>query len=218
MKSNVPENHDRLYLKACFIGSNSVGKTSFLIRFLQGSFPGEYFRAVYPITRYDTTYGNDDVTIELVDVRSKLESPELKPLIFQDINVVVIFYSVTDRSSFAEVERVWAREAITYCPGVPVVLVASKTDLRDIEGDLVSTDKVASKTDLSDKDQDVVNAEEGKEMARRVCAESFVEISSLKGEGLDDLMSEVVRCAVDHKTRMSLSKKVEKRRNVCCII
>ena len=170
--------------------------------------------------------------------------------------MVVIFYSVTDRSSFAEVERVWSGEALTYCPGVPVVLVASKTDLRDKDedlvstdkvasktdlrnkdgdlvstdkvasktdlrgkdGDLVSTDKVASKTDLRSKDGDIFSTEEGKEMAARVCAESFVEISSLKGEGLDNLMSEVVRCAVGHKTRMSLSKKVEKRRNVCCII
>ena len=197
MKNNVTENQDRLYLKACFIGSDSVGKTSFLIRFLQGSFPGEYYRAVYPPTSYDTVSGEDNVTIELNDVRSKLESPELKPLIFQDTNVVMIFYSISDRSSFEDVEKVWTRDAITYCPGVPVVLVASKTDLRD-------------------KDGDVVNAEEGKEMAGRVCAESFVEISSLRGEGLNNLMAEVLRCAVDHKTR--LSKKVEKRTNVCCII
>ncbi|KAL5261353.1 hypothetical protein ACHWQZ_G007149 [Mnemiopsis leidyi] len=57
--------------------------------------------------------GDYDVTIELINVRSKLERPELKLLIFHDTNVVVILYSVAHRTSFMDVENIWSRDAAT---------------------------------------------------------------------------------------------------------
>ena len=191
--------HDSLPLKACAIGSQAVGKTTFFIRFIQGSFPGDYTRAVYEPTRYETSSDEHEVSIELNDVRSRLLNPQLKPLIYQNTDVVMMFYSVSDRESYLDVERVWLVDAQTHCPGVPIVLVGTKTDLREVGGDTVTTG-------------------EGKELARRVRATKFMEISSLLGEGLDDMMDEVVKCAVDHKLRKSSDSVIGKQRRPCRIL
>ena len=180
MKSN--DIADRLLLKGCVVGSAAVGKTSFFRRYREASSTGYYSWAVYDPTRFETSSGEQEVCIELNDVRSTWQYPQFRSHIFRNTDVLMIFYSVTDRRSYHDVEKVWLLDAHNHCQGVPVVLVATKTDIREEAADCVSE-------------------AEGEELAKRISAQVFVEVSLLCGEGLDDLMSEVVICAAEHKLR-----------------
>jgi hypothetical protein len=63
----------------------------------------------------------------------------------------------------------------------------------------------------------VLTTADSEELAKRIRAESLVKIFSLKGEGLDYMMDEVLRCTVDHKLQESLSVEIQKQ-GKCCLV
>jgi GTPase SAR1 family protein len=117
-------------LKVGAVGSKPVGKTSFLIKFLEGSFPEDGKRAVFDSHSYEAISGKHEVSVELYDVRSELVFSGMKLLIFFETYTFVIFYSVTDRERYLDVDRLWELDAQTHCPCVPILPVAPTTDLR----------------------------------------------------------------------------------------
>jgi len=54
----------------------------------------------------------------------------LRPLSYPNTDVIIICYDVTNYSSYENVTTKWVPETSHHCPGVPMVLVACKTDLR----------------------------------------------------------------------------------------
>ncbi|CAJ0960828.1 unnamed protein product, partial [Ranitomeya imitator] len=54
----------------------------------------------------------------------------LRPLSYQDVNLVLICFDVTNPTSFDNVLIKWYPEVHHFCRGVPVVLIGCKTDLR----------------------------------------------------------------------------------------
>ena len=55
----------------------------------------------------------------------------LRPLSYPQTDVFLMCYSVNSRSSFDNVQNKWFPEIQHHCPGTPIVLVATKDDLRN---------------------------------------------------------------------------------------
>ena len=53
----------------------------------------------------------------------------LRPLSYPNTDCVILLCSVDEPESLYNVESKWAKEIGHYCRGVPVVLVANKSDL-----------------------------------------------------------------------------------------
>ena len=51
-------------------------------------------------------------------------------------------YSVDSKSSLANVKAKWFPEIRHYCPNTPIILVATKTDLRGDEKKMISANEV----------------------------------------------------------------------------
>jgi len=51
-------------------------------------------------------------------------------LSYRNANVVIICYDVTRYTSYENVTIKWVPEIRHFCPGIPILLVACKTDLR----------------------------------------------------------------------------------------
>jgi Rho family protein len=64
------------------------------------------------------------------------------------------------------------------CPGVPIILVGLKKDLRD--------DPVAQE-EMRKRSEKFLTAEEGEDVRKRISAKKYLECSSLTGEGVDDV-------------------------------
>ena len=62
------------------------------------------------------------------------------PLRFQD--VFLICFSVADSNSYDNVLEKWHPEVSHYCPEQPIVLVGTKMDMREDEGDKPVTKKM----------------------------------------------------------------------------
>ena len=67
----------------------------------------------------------------LWDTAGQEDYDRLRPLSYDQVDIVIICYDVTSQSSFENVEIRWIPEARHFCPDAPIVLVGCKTDLRN---------------------------------------------------------------------------------------
>jgi Rho family protein len=81
----------------------------------------------------------------------------------------------------------WVEEANERCPGVPIILVGLKKDLRE--------DPQAIE-EMRKRSQNFVGSREAGEIAHEVGARKYLECSSLTGEGVDDVFEAATRAAL----------------------
>lgn len=92
-------------------------------------------------------------------------------------------------------------EAKERCPGVPIILVGLKKDLRD--------DPEAIE-DMRKKSLQFVQAADAEAISRQVGAKKYLECSALTGEGVDDVF--------EAATRSALTTFEKDKSAGCCII
>ena len=92
-------------------------------------------------------------------------------------------------------------EVLERCPGVPIILVGLKKDLRD--------DPVAVE-EMRKRSEKFLTSDQGEDVRRRIGAKKYLECSSLTGEGVDDVF--------EAATRQSLLSGDRKERRGCCVI
>ena len=82
----------------------------------------------------------------LWDTAGQEEYDRLRPLSYDNVDVIVICYDVTTQASYDNVMVRWAPETQHFCPDVPIVLVACKTDLRPKTRDTNASLNASKKT------------------------------------------------------------------------
>lgn len=100
----------------------------------------------------------------------------LRTLSYSESDVILICFSVSDTTSFLNVPNKWVPEIRHYCPHTPVVLVATKKDLRSQNGSRPFLEKYGQAALLTD---------EGRAMSSRVRADAYIECSSKTFEGVE---------------------------------
>jgi len=115
----------------------------------------------------------------LWDTAGQEDYDRLRPLCYKRTQVVIICFAVDNRTSYDNVESKWMPEVRHHCPDSPVVLVATKTDLR-YESD--------AKRSLTTND--------GNELAQRLGAVAYAECSSKTGDGVADVFQMAAREAL----------------------
>lgn len=163
-------------VKLVVVGEPTVGKTSLLINYLTGAFPGESIPEVFERYDVNTMVDGAPSTVALWDTAGGREYDTLRPLSYPLTNVFFLCFDVARRETFDAVSARWVSELQTYAAGTPFLLVGTKTDLRD--------DGTAQ-----------VSADEGARMAATIGAAAYRECSALAGLGVDDTFAEAVRAA-----------------------
>lgn len=115
--------------------------------------------------------------------------------------MLLICFSVDAPESLENVEAKWLKEVRRYCPRVPVVLVANKSDLR--------TDP-AIVSELATHKQTPVSLERGEEVSRRIGAHAYMECSAKLKDG--------VRAVFDTAVRAALQKRSKPKARNCTIL
>ena len=78
-------------------------------------------------------------TIELAlwDTAGQEEYERLRPLSYPNVDVLLVCFSLESVVSFQNVKDIWFPEVSYFCPGIPIVLVGTKSDLNSsIDPDL----------------------------------------------------------------------------------
>ena len=123
----------------------------------------------------------------------------LRPLCYPGTDVFLIFYSPCLRQSFNAVADIWQHEVKHFCPGVPYILVAAKIDLLDDEETL---------SNLISLGESPVSHDEGVEMANKIGAADFLEVSSLKGVNLNRAVELACTVALDDLERRKRARRI----------
>lgn len=128
-----------------------------------------------------------NVQLALWDTAGQEDYERLRPLAYAKAHVILIGYSVDTPDSLDNVKHKWVEEATERCPGVPIILVALKKDLRE--------DPLAVE-EMRKKSQRFVTKHEGESAAKEIGARKYLECSSLSGEGVDDVFEAATRAAL----------------------
>lgn len=104
----------------------------------------------------------------------------LRALIYQDIDVIALCFSIDSQFSLQNVETRWLAEMKHFCVNVPTILIGNKKDLRDQQNMNVAASSIENgKTDV------FVMFEQGKEMAERIGALYYLECSAKTMDGIN---------------------------------
>ncbi|XP_041974228.1 ras-like GTP-binding protein RhoL [Aricia agestis] len=167
-------------LKITVVGDGMVGKTCLLYVYTKKTFPKEYVPTVFD--NYTGTIDVDGEVREMAlwDTAGQEDYERLRPLSYTHTNCFVVCYSVASRPSYENVTIKWYPELKHFATNVPIVLVATKIDLRSSQ-------------------EDVVTTHEGKQLKKRIRAAQFVECSALERTNVHQVFEEAVRAALKKK-------------------
>ncbi|CAM6032069.1 unnamed protein product, partial [Sphagnum compactum] len=127
----------------------------------------------YDKSEFDVIIDDETHTIKLHDTAGQEEYDRLRRIIYRFADVFLLCYSVDNRESFMNLQK-WANELRKECKEVPIVLCATKIDLRS--------------TVLN-----CVTKMEGEEAKTELKALAFVECSAKRDIAVKDVIYEAVR-------------------------
>ncbi|KAJ7777628.1 P-loop containing nucleoside triphosphate hydrolase protein [Mycena maculata] len=189
-----------LLQKLIILGDGCCGKTSLLIVFVHGTFPEAY--VPYVFDHYISDAINIDgqpVALALFDTGGGEDYDRLRPLSYPQTDAFLICFAVDNRNSLENVRQKWIPEVNHFCPDVPVLLVACKTDLREDPR-------------VQRRNRRIVTTEEGMEVTKGIGAHYYIECSAKLGEGV----TEVFRVAAAACLRVGPSNLHAQRRR--CVV
>jgi small GTP-binding protein len=132
------------------------------------------------------------------DTAGQEDYDRLRPLSYPQTDVFLVCFSAVDRTSMANVKNKWLTEIRHHCPTAPVLLVATKIDLRN------DASTLAMMRDKSN--QGPITSEEVSAFAKEVAADGAVECSARTQEGLARAFDDAIRLALDPPDRSGKGK------------
>ncbi|KAF8639308.1 hypothetical protein AX17_001589 [Amanita inopinata Kibby_2008] len=188
--------------KLVVVGDGGCGKTCLLIVYAENRFPEAYIPTVFENYVTQVPFEGKQVELALWDTAGQEEYDRLRPLSYPESDVILIVFSIDFPTSLANVQDKWYPEVAHFCEGTPLILVATKTDLR-------SDDQ--TRRMLSAQGQAPITPEQGARVAREIGAK-YIECSAKTGVGVKD----VFYLALRESMKGRWSKKLKE--NKCMII
>ncbi|KAM0277765.1 hypothetical protein ACHAQH_005558 [Verticillium albo-atrum] len=194
--------------KLVLLGDGACGKTSLLNVFTRGYFPTVYEPTVFENYVHDIFVDNVHIELSLWDTAGQEEFDRLRSLSYDDTDLIVLCYSVDSKDSLENVESKWVGEIADNCPGVKLVLVALKCDLRESnDEDNGDADGQPQAPQPGEKrNPTLINYDQGLEVARRIQASRYLECSAMKNRGVNEAFTEAARVALSVKKERDESK------------
>jgi len=140
------------------------------------------------------------VNLGLWDTAGQEDYDRLRPLSYPQTDVFLICFSIISPSSFDNVKSKWYPEIQHHAPGVPIILVGTKSDLR---GDHAMASTLAA------KGLHMVTHDEAVARRTDIGAVNYLECSALTQEGLKTVFDEAIRAAMS---------KPKVQTGGCCVV
>lgn len=106
------------------------------------------------------------------------ELDRIRKIIYKTADAFILCYSVENFDSYENVQTKWLPELRSVQPGIPIILVATKVDLRD------------------EDNKKFVQTTDGDKLCRSIRARSFLECSSKTFNNINEVIYEAVRATL----------------------
>lgn len=175
-------------IKCVVVGDGAVGKTCLLISYTTNAFPGEYIPTVFDNYNANVMVDGKPINVGLWDTAGQEDYDRLRPLSYPQTDVFLICFSIISPYSFDNVKSKWYPEISHHAPNIPLILVGTKSDLRNDANMLQQ---------LSAKGLGIITKEQAEARAREINAKQYLECSALTQEGLKNVFDAAISAAVN---------------------
>ena len=162
-------------IKCVVVGDGAVGKTCLLISYTTNAFPGEYIPTVFDNYSANVMVDGKITNLGLWDTAGQEDYDRLRPLSYPQTDVFLICFSIVSPASFENVKAKWYPEVTHHCPNTPIVLVGTKSDLRE------DKDTIGK---LKEKSLSPITYPQGLQLCKDLKLQIYLECSALNQKGL----------------------------------
>eukprot|EP00483_Globobulimina_turgida_P002234 UN02236 len=167
-------------IKCVVVGDGAVGKTCLLISYTTNDFPKDYVPTVFDNYNATVMVEGQQINLGLWDTAGQEDYDRLRPLSYPQTNVFLVCFSVISRDSYENIAVKWIPEITHHAPGVPKLLIGTKSDLRQD----------------SNFNSNLVSTEEGQSKAKEIGAIKYIECSALTQDRLKEVFDEAIKAAL----------------------
>jgi small GTP-binding protein len=188
------------YIKCVVVGDGSVGKTCLLISYCTNAFPIDYIPTVFDNYSTNVMVDGRPINFDLWDTAGQEDYDRLRPLSYPQTDVFLMCFSLISPTSFENVSAKWYPEISHYSCNTPVILVGTKSDLRE--------DRETIEI-LRERNLVPITFEQGLAMAKSMNI-NYRECSALTQSGLMSVFDEAIRSVI--------SPHLSKKKKTNCVI
>jgi len=191
-------------IKCVTVGDGMVGKTCLMISYTSNQFPEEHIPTVFDNYSCNVLVDGKYYCLHLWDTAGQEDYDRLRPLSYPETQVFLVCFSILSQYSLNNVKNKWIPELKMHRPDTPIILVGTKSDLRN--------DSFTQKS-LAQKGLSYVAEEDARKIAKEVGALQYLECSALTKDGVREVFDEAIKAAVYQK-----KKKCKCHRRKCKIL
>ncbi|KAL3271380.1 hypothetical protein HHI36_021864 [Cryptolaemus montrouzieri] len=169
--NNIPK-------KLVIVGDGACGKTSLLYAYCQKTFAEDYLPTIHETYTTTVKLEDDEVKFALWDTAGEEDYDRLRPLSYPRTDIVIICFNVDNPISLQNIHLKWYPEVRHFCPFVPILLVATKLDLR-YNRNIVEN--------LKKRDLNTLSYSEGLRTSKLIKAAGYRECSAKTMEGIKEV-------------------------------
>ena len=183
MESSQNEEKE-ISLKIIILGDSNVGKTSILLKYVDGYFPTIYVATIgveYKVKKI--TINGVDINLHIWDTAGQERFRSITKSFMQNADGIIYVYDITQRESFNNL-KTWIRESDQATQGFKKIIVGNKIDLEN-------------------------NRKIGKDVVQKFCEENNikgVEMSAKEGKNIGECFEYLARDIIGVKTKDELFK------------
>jgi len=185
-------------IKIMVQGDSGSGRTTILLTYF-GIFPTFFIPTLWDNTDdIFKTVDGQTVCLQIRDMANDDEYDRCRPFSYpKDVDIFLLVFRVDRPSTLDSIVSKWYPTIRKNCPNSKYILVGSQIDRRD--------DPEAVKKCENDYHRPMVTKEEGKRIACNLKAYGYLECSSLRNQGINEVFEEAVRVILQNKPPVTLS-------------
>ena len=123
-----------------------------------------------------------------------------RPLSYPDTKVVLMCFSIDNPDSLENIREKWSIEVKHFCPGVPIILVGNKKDLRN-DPEVID--------ELAKRNLKPVTVQDAEAVKDQIGAHLYMECSAKTRDGVEDIFISAARASLIKSTSHQSS---------CCVL
>ena len=129
-RSSRPKEYD-VFLKIVLVGRSYVGKSSLMIRFIDGTFNDFYVNTIGVDFRFKTIMVKDrKVKVQIWDTAGQEKFRTITSTYYKGADAILLVYDITNRESFDDINNYWIHEIEKNGSEVQnLILIGNKADL-----------------------------------------------------------------------------------------
>ncbi|KAJ8452406.1 hypothetical protein Cgig2_006211 [Carnegiea gigantea] len=164
-----------------------------------GDVLADYIPTVFDNFSANVVVEGTTVNLGLWDTAGQEDYNRLRPLSYRGADVFVLAFSLVSRASFENVQKKWILELQHYAPGVPIVLVGTKRDLREDKHFLADHPGLLP-----------VSTSEGEELRKQIGALYYIECSSKTQQNVKAVFDAAIKVVIKPPQKQKQKKKKPK--------